>query len=328
MSLNLEKIYNKSLNNEFLSREECLEIINYPEDRLEELMDVVFSIRKLHKGKKVSIQLLTNAKSGDCSQDCKYCAQSCLSNANIDKYQFIEYEKMLATGKVCSTKKAQHHCIGVSGITFTDDQVEIFCKNIKKLKDETNTHICCSIGFLTKEQAIKLKESGVNRINHNLNTGRNFYKNICTTHTYEQRIDNIKMLKEIGFEMCCGGIIGLGESDGDIIDMLFDIKTIEPESVPINFLLPLKGTPFENNNIKKLTPEYCIKILGLTRLLNPMVDVRCAAGREVYIKNKQKLMFYAVNSIFASGYLTASGQFVDDAIKMIQDAGFEYEGYE
>jgi biotin synthase len=326
MTLDLEVIQRKSLSEEFLSREECLGVINYPDERLTELMEVVLFIRELYKGKKVSVQILTNAKSGECNQDCKYCAQSCLSEANIDKYQFIEYEKMLTTGKVCADKKAQHHCVGLSGIRFTDEQIDNLCENIRKLKEDTNTHICCSIGFLTMEQAVKLKGAGVNRINHNLNTGKNFYKNICTTHSYEQRINNIKMLRKIGFELCCGGIVGLGESDDDIIDMLFDIKAIAPESVPINFLLPIKGTPFEGNNIEKLTTEYCIKVLALARLLNPKADVRCAAGREIYLKDKHDLMFCAVNSIFASGYLTAPGQAVDEAIKTIQDAGFEYDG--
>jgi biotin synthase len=324
--LDLEAIRNKSLGGESLSREECLGVINYPDERLAELMKAVLFVRELYKGRKVSAQILTNAKSGGCDQDCKYCAQSCLSKANIDKYQFIEYEKMLTTGRVCAAKKAQHHCIGLSGVYFTDEQIDNLCENIRKLKNDTGTRICCSIGFLTREQAVKLKTAGVNRINHNLNTGKNFYKNICATHSYEQRINNIKMLKEVGFELCCGGIIGLGESNDDIIDMLFEIRTIAPESVPINFLLPIKGTPFEGNNIEKLTTEYCLKTLALARLLNPKADVRCAAGREAYIKDKHDLMFCAVNSIFASGYLTAPGQAVDETIKMIRDAGFEYEG--
>ena len=133
------------------------------------------------------------------------------------------------------------------------------------------------------------------------------------------------MLQKIGFEMCCGGIIGLGESDQDIIDMLFDIKQINPKSVPINFLIPISGTPLEKQNLEKLTPEYCIKILCLARLLNPQVDLRCAAGREIHIKDKQNIMFKAVNSIFASGYLTANGQNIDDTIKLIEDSGFKCE---
>lgn len=268
---------------------------------------------------------MSNAKSGNCSQDCKYCAQSCVSKANIEKYNLIDFDKLMLNGKIGKNKNVTRHCIGLSGIKFNDKQIDDFCEYIKKLKAEINTDICCSIGFLTREQAVKLKEAGVNRINHNLNTGKNNYKNICSTHTYEERINNIKMFQDVGFEMCCGGIIGVGETEDDIVDMLLDIKKINPKSVPINFLIPIKGTPLEKQNLEKLTPEYCIKVLCLARLLNPQADIRCAAGREIYIKDKQNIMFKVVNSIFASGYLTADGQSIDDTIKLIKDSGFEYK---
>jgi biotin synthase len=324
-NLNLENIYNKSLENKCLSREECLDILNCPDEQLKELLEITLKIRERYYGRKVFVQLLTNAKSGNCSQNCSYCAQSCLSGADIKKYQLVEYEQMLNNGKICLDRKVNRHCIGFSGISFSDEEIDEFCSHLGRLKVETGTKICCSIGFLTEKQALKLKDAGVNRINHNLNTGKNFYKNICTTHSYEQRIANIEMLKKIGFEMCCGGIMGLGESDKDIVDMLIDIRKISPESIPINFLLPIKGTPLEFQDVSKLTTEYCLKVLSLTRLLNPKASVRCAAGREVYLKDKQNLMFYAVNSIFASGYLTAAGQSIDDTVKLIEDSGFEYE---
>ncbi len=323
--MNLNEIKNKSLNNEFLNRDECKYILNFPDKDFYELIDTVYEIRKKYKGNLVEVQILSNAKSGNCNQDCKYCAQSCVSKANIEKYNLIDFDKLLLNGNIGKNKQVARHCIGLSGIKFNDKQIDNFCEYIKKLKAEIKTDICCSIGFLTREQAIKLKEAGVNRINHNLNTGKNNYKNICSTHTYEERINNIKMFQEVGFEMCCGGIIGLSENEDDIIDMLLDIKKINPKSVPINFLIPIKGTPLEKQNLEKLTPEYCIKVLCLTRLLNPQADVRCAAGREIYIKDKQNVMFKVVNSIFASGYLTTNGQNIDDTIKLIKDSGFEYK---
>ena len=190
---------------------------------------------------------------------------------------------------------------------------------------KNDTQICCSIGFLTEKQARMLKEAGLNRINHNLNSSRSFYPNICTTHTYDQRIKNIHMLKNIGFEMCCGGIIGMGESKSDVVDMLMDIREINPESVPINFLLPIKGTRLADRDISGLTPQYCLKVLCLARLLVPKSDIRCAAGREVYFKGIEPTLFKVVDSIFASGYLTADGQGIDDTIKMIENAGFTGE---
>jgi Biotin synthase and related enzymes len=311
-------------NYERLSKQEALAILNLPDEKLPKLLDIVYTIRKKYKGNMVSIQLLTNARSGNCLQNCVYCAQSYKSSTDIDKYNFVSQDKLLQDSHTVNEKNLARHCIGFSGISYTDDEINRFADKINSIKKETKTDICCSIGFLTPEQARKLKEVGVNRINHNLNTSRNFYSNICTTHTYEERLDNINMLQDIGFEICCGGIIGLGERKEDIVDMLFDIQKIQPQAVPINFLIPIKGTALENADTSYLSPEYCLKVLSLARFLTPKADIRCAAGREIYLKGKEKLMFCAVDSIFASGYLTTKGQSIDDTIKMITDAGFQY----
>ncbi len=307
-----------------LSKEEALSILNLPDVDLPELIDIVFAVRKNHKGILVGIQLLTNARSGDCSQNCAYCAQSHNSKSGIEKYKLISYDKLLTDNYIVREKRLSRHCIGFSGIRFTDSEINEFANHVRELKNETNTQICCSIGFLTPGQAKKMKEAGVNRINHNLNTSRNYYPNICTTHTYQERIDNIKMLQGMGFEICCGGIIGLGEEKTDVVDMLFEIREINPQSVPINFLIPIKGTTLGNMDASLLSAEYCLKVLCLARLLTPKSDIRCAAGREVYLKGKEKEMFCAVDSIFASGYLTADGQSIEDTIKIITEAGFQY----
>lgn len=307
-----------------LTKEEALSILSMPEDNLTKLLEATYSVRKKYKGNVVNIHLLTNAKSGNCSQNCAYCAQSGQAKTDIDTYELITYDKLLKDGYLVREKKLARHCIGLSGIRFSDVEILAFAEEIKKLKKETNTPICCSIGFLTRGQAGILKDAGVDRINHNLNTGRNHYPNICTTHTYEQRLDNLSMLKEMGFELCCGGIVGLGEKPEDVVDMLFEIQAINPKAVPINFLIPIKGTALEQESTDVLTPGYCLKVLCLARLLNPESEIRCAAGRELYLKGYEKWMFYAADSVFASGYLTANGESIDSTIKTILDAGFEY----
>jgi len=307
------------------SREKALSILELKDNELPELLDIVYSIRKKYKGNKVNVQLLTNFRSGNCSQNCAYCAQSSNSKADIEKYKSVLFEKLLKNGYIIREKNLARHCIGLSGIRFSDAEIDDFAVKIRKLKNETQTAICCSIGLLTPEQAKKLKDAGIERINHNLNTSEKFYPNICTTHTYKERIDNIKMLQGIGFEICCGGIIGLGEDKNDVVDMLFSIKEINPQAVPINFLIPIKGTPLEKSDTSHLTAEYCLKILCLARLLLPKSDIRCAAGREVYLKDREKEMFCAVDSIFASGYLTTDGESIEETIKIIKDAGFEYD---
>ena len=207
---------------------------------------------------------------------------------------------------------------------FTDAEIEELAKRIRKMKED-GTHLCCSIGFLTEKQALILKEAGLDRINHNLNSSRDYYHNICSTHTYEQRVENIKMLQGLGFEICSGGIIGMGESKEDVVDMLLELREIKPEALPINFLLPIPGTPLEHADMSKLTTAYCMKVLCLARLLVPQADIRCAAGREVYFKGEEKNLLRVVDSIFASGYLTADGQGIKDTIQLIEDAGFTYE---
>ena len=307
-----------------LSRDEAIAILDTPDEELEALIDRASSLRYKYKGNRVSIHILTNARSGNCSQDCAYCAQSCRSTADIDKYKWVDEDKLYQDNDFVNDYHLSRHCIGLSGMKFTDKEIEELARRIRKMK-EHGTHLCCSIGFLTEHQAKVLKEAGLDRINHNLNSSRSFYPEICTTHTYDQRVNNIKMLQSLGFEICSGGIVGMGESKEDIVDMLMDLREINPESVPINFLLPIPGTKLADRDISELTPDYCMKVLCLARLMIPKSDIRCAAGREVYFKGLEPELFKVVDSIFASGYLTAGGQGIDDTMKMIKDAGFDGE---
>ena len=307
-----------------MTREDALKILNTPDEEMDQLIAEAEKLRRKYKGDNVGIHILTNARSGNCSQDCAYCAQSCRSNADIDKYRWVSDEKLFKDNDFVNKNHLARHCIGLSGMKFTDDEILELAERIKTMK-ATGTHLCCSIGFLTEKQAKILKDAGLDRINHNLNTSRPSYSHICSTHTFDQRVKNIKMLQSIGFEICSGGIIGMGESKEDIVDMLLELKEINPEAIPINFLLPIKGTPFENVDTSILTPNYCLKVLCLARLLVPQADIRCAAGREIYFKGDEKRLLSVVNSIFASGYLTEDGQGIKDTIKAITDAGFTYE---
>lgn len=306
------------------SREEAIEILNTPDENLDELIARAEKLRRKYKGNHVSIHILTNARSGNCSQDCAYCAQSCRSKADIDKYKWVADEKLYADNDFVNEHHLSRHCIGLSGMKFTDAEIEELAEKIRKMKEQ-GTHLCCSIGFLTEKQALMLKEAGLDRINHNLNSSRAYYHNICSTHTFEQRVANIKMLQGLGFEICSGGIIGMGESKEDVVDMLLELREIRPEALPINFLLPIPGTPLEHADMSALTTAYCMKVLCLARLLVPQSDIRCAAGREIYFKGEEKNLLRVVDSIFASGYLTAGGQGIKDTIQAIEDAGFTYE---
>ena len=307
-----------------LSREDALTILNTPDESLEELVSFAETFRRKYKGNHVSIHILTNARSGNCSQDCAYCAQSCRSKADIDKYKWVADEKLYEDNDFVNEHHLSRHCIGLSGMKFTDAEIEVLAEKIRKMK-ANGTHLCCSIGFLTEHQAKVLKDAGLDRINHNLNSSRNYYPNICSTHTFDQRVANIRMLQGLGYEICSGGIIGMGESREDVVDMLMELREIQPEALPINFLLPIPGTPLEHADMSVLSTAYCMKVLCLARLLVPKADIRCAAGREVYFKGEENMLLRVVDSIFASGYLTAGGQGIRDTIQAIEAAGFTYE---
>lgn len=307
-----------------LSREDALAILNTPDESLEELVSFAETFRRKYKGNHVSIHILTNARSGNCSQDCAYCAQSCRSKADIDKYKWVADEKLYEDNDFVNEHHLSRHCIGLSGMKFTDAEIEVLAEKIRKMKAD-GTHLCCSIGFLTEHQAKVLKDAGLDRINHNLNSSRNYYPNICSTHSFDQRVANIRMLQGLGYEICSGGIIGMGESREDVVDMLMELREIQPEALPINFLLPIPGTPLEHADMSVLSTAYCMKVLCLARLLVPKADIRCAAGREVYFKGEENMLLRVVDSIFASGYLTAGGQGIRDTIQAIEAAGFTYE---
>lgn len=307
-----------------ISRAEAVGILNTPDDQLEELIGRAEALRRKYKGNHVSVHILTNVRSGNCSQDCAYCAQSCRSEAAIDKYKWVDEQKLYQDNDFVKENHLAMHCIGLSGMQFTDAEIEELARRIRTMKQD-GTHICCSIGFLTEKQARLLKDAGLDRINHNLNTSRAYYSHICSTHTFEQRVANIRMLQGLGFEICSGGIIGMGESKEDVADMLLELREIRPQALPVNFLLPIPGTPLGNAKNPKLTTEYCMKVLCLARLLVPQTDIRCSAGREVYFRGQEKMLLRVVDSIFASGYLTEDGQSLNETIKAITDAGYTYE---
>jgi len=174
---------------------------------------------------------------------------------------------------------------------------------------------------LTPEQAERLKACGVDRVNHNLNTGGEFYGEICSTHTYQDRVETLRSVRNAGMELCSGGIIGMGEKPQDIVDMAFDLRELQVESIPVNFLNPIEGTPLEGRN--ELTPAYCLKVLAMMRLVNPASELRIAGGRELQLRSLQALGLYAANSIFVGDYLTTKGQLPEQDYAMIRDLGFE-----
>jgi biotin synthase len=307
-----------------LTREQALFALRVEDHEFPALFQAAWQLRYRFHGKRVTVQVLSNAKSGLCTEDCHYCSQSRISRAEIARYPIKSSETLIAEARAARQLSAQRFCMALSGRTLTDAEVSVLCQTIRAIKAESDLPICCSLGFLTLEQARRLRAAGLDRVNHNLNTSEGYYPSICQTHTFADRLHNLHICREAGLEICSGGIVGQGESDEDIVDMLIALQELGPESLPINFLMPIDGTPFASVN-HGLTPMRCLKVLAVARLLHPAVDLRVAGGREYHLRSLQPMALFLANSIFVDGYLTADGQSRDEAFRMISDLGFEVE---
>ena len=326
MELDWTGIVKRSLNDEALTREECQAILDLPDENVPEALQAAYEVRKTHFGRKVKVCVLQNAQSGFCPEDCNYCSQSSVSSADIDKYGLMDKEQLLEGARRATAAGAKRYCMVTSGRGPEDEAIEHFCEVTRAIKRELPLEICVCLGLLSEAQARKLKEAGVGWVNHNLNTSERYYPEICTTHTYQERLATVRNIRKAGLLTCSGGIVGMGEEDSDILDMAFACREQEMDSIPINFLHPIKGTPMEAYRF--LTPMKCLKILCVFRFLNPKSEVRAAGGREVNLRSLQAMVLYPANSIFVEGYLTTGGQSAEEARRMIEDMGFEMESYE
>jgi len=319
-----KKMTDLSLSGKILSRDLCRQVLNCPDSEILSLLAAAYAVRRYYFKNRVHMQLLTNAKSGLCQEDCHYCSQSRISQAQIERYPLLSKDQLLKEALKAKELKAKRYCMALSGREPADNEIDALCDIIRAIKAKAQIPVCCSIGFLSKQKAERLKMAGLDRVNHNLNTSKRFHPQICTSHSYQDRLANILRCREAGLEVCSGGIVGQGETDEDIIDLLSALRDIRAESIPINFLVPIRGTPFENR-AGDLTPRRCLKILCLARFLNPDREIRVAGGREYHLRSLQPLSLYAANSIFVAGYLTTSGQSSEDALNMIADLGFDKE---
>ncbi len=313
----------KALRDDMLTREECRFVLQTPDEELLSLLQAAFRVRERYFGKTVRLQMLLNAKSGACQEDCHYCSQSSISTAAIERYGLLPRERMVEGAKRAAAGKAQRYCIVISGRSPLDREIAEIADAVKAIKQEIPIQICCSLGLLNEEQARILKAAGVDRINHNLNTSEAFHPSICTTHTFQDRLATIRHARSAGLEICSGGIVGMGERDDDIVDLALALRDVKPDSIPLNTLHPVPGTPLEH--CKNLTPQRCLKVLCLFRFLHPRTEIRIAGGREFNLRSLQPLALYPADSMFVDGYLTTPGQPAPEVWQMIADLGFEIE---
>lgn len=321
---NFSALAQQSLAGTALSRTEALAVLQSEDGHLPELLQAALTVREQFFGRKVKICLLQNARSGLCPEDCHYCSQSAISTAEINKYRLLSTDQLLAGARKAVEAGARRYCMVTSGRGPSDRDIAQLGESVRTIKREfPDLEICLSLGLMNEPQARQLKEAGVGWINHNLNTSRRFYPEICSTHTYDDRVETVQNVKRAGLSTCSGGIIGMGENDEDILDLAYATRELEIDSIPVNFLYPIAGTPLEERRDVMLTKG--LKTLCLMRFLNPRSEIRMAAGRELYLGTWGGLALYPANSIFVEGYLTTPGQQAHAARQLVEDAGFEVQ---
>lgn len=299
-------------------------ILNWPDERMGELLAATLRVREASFGRRVKICVLRNAQSGICPEDCHYCSQSRISRADIPVYRMQSVEELLAGARAAVASGARRYCMVGSMRGPTERDIEHLAQACEQIRAAYPTlELCLSMGLLSREQAQTLKDAGAGWINHNLNTSRRYYPEICTTHTWDDRVRTIENVRAAGLAVCSGGIIGMGERDEDIVELAYATRRLRADSVPVNFLHPIAGTPL--GNAPRLTPERCLKAACLFRLLNPRSEVRAAGGRELNLGPRQGEIFNAVNSVFVNGYLTTAGWDYKRTCELIERAGFEVE---
>jgi biotin synthase len=313
----------KALNGELLTVEEGLAILEADNEELLPLLQAAFTVRKHYFGKKVKLNMIINAKSGLCPEDCGYCSQSIVSTAPVQKYTLLDKDTLVAGAREAMARKAGTYCIVAAGKGPTEKELNQVVDAVKEIRDTMPLKICACLGLLKDGQAERLAEAGVHRYNHNLNTSKANYPSITTTHTYDQRVETVEKVKVHGMSPCSGVIIGMGETNQEIIEMAYALRELDADSIPINFLNAIPGTPLEKAG---RTPAIkALKVLALFRFICPAKEIRVAGGREVNLRSLQPLSLYAANSLFVGDYLTTAGQDISADHQIIEDMGFEIE---
>jgi len=302
---------------------EALEILRSDDGGLLGLLHAAFRIRRAYFGVRVKLNMLVNAKSGLCPEDCGYCSQSRVSSAPIAKYRMLSAEVLVAGAHEAWARRAATYCIVASGRGPSARDLDEVTSAVRQIKSELPMKVCACLGLLTDDDAARLKEAGVDRYNHNLNTSSGHHANIVSTHTYEDRVRTLGAVKAAGISPCSGFIAGMGESDEQIVDVARALAALDVDSIPVNFLTPIPGTPLEN--LDHLDPRRCLRILSLLRFMCPSKEIRVAGGREVHLRSLQPLAMYPANAIFIGDYLTTTGQAAEEDYRMIEDLGFEIE---
>jgi len=303
-----------------LTKQEALDVARLPLDQLPELIALAHNVRLAWRGPEVELESLINAKSGACAEDCAFCSQSAHFSTDVDAYPFLNDDEMLKAARETREAGATQFCIVVAVRGPDERLLDRVLQATELIQQETGLEIACSLGMLDAGQAERLAAAGVKRYNHNLEAPRSRFPEVCTTHTWEERVDTCKLAKEAGMELCCGGILGMGETLEERVDFAFELRELDPCEVPINFLDPRPGTPLSGHEM--LSPREALQGIALFRLILPGAWLRLAGGRERVLGELQAMGMYAgANALIVGNYLTTTGRVADEDRTMLDALG-------
>jgi biotin synthase len=321
-------VVERALDDQPPARDEALALLRLPDAETLPLVDAAWRVRRAVFGNRVKINVLLNAKSGFCPEDCGYCSQSRRATSTIARYPMMEVDAIVAHARKAHDAGADRFCIvtAMRGPSWHD--IERVAEATRRIKAELPLEVCACMGLLDDSaKAHALKAAGVDAYNHNLNTSAARYGAITTTHTYADRLRTVEIVKQAGLSVCSGVIIGMGEEDEEIVELAYALREVGADSIPVNFLIPIAGTPLgDGRTTRALTPWRCLRVLAVFRLINPRAELRASAGREVHVRSLQPLAMLIANSLFLGDYLTEKGQAADADWQMLADLGLEPHG--
>ncbi|MCR1782576.1 biotin synthase BioB [Nocardioides carbamazepini] len=327
MSVQFDQLATRILEGGAATEADALAVLRTTDADLMSVVAAAGRLRRAYFANTVKVNYLVNLKSGLCPENCNYCSQALGSDAPILKYSWLSKDETLQQAGAGLRGGATRVCMVSSGRGPSNRDVEKVAEMTEALKDEyPEVEVCACLGLLKDGQAERLKEAGVDAYNHNINTAESHHDTIVQTHTYDDRVDTIGKAKSAGLSPCSGLIAGLGETDEQLVEALFALKALESDSIPVNFLMPFDGTPFEDT--WELSPTRCLKILAMARFVCPDKELRIAGGREMHLRSLQALALQVANSIFLGDYLTSEGQEAKADVEMIRDNGFVILGAE
>ena len=322
MRKEIQKIGDKVLEGGSVNMKEIYPLLETKGPDIIELAAVANRVREEFNGNEIDLCSLLNAKSGRCPEDCGFCAQSAHYKTEALVYPMMDTNRIVEEAEKAQRKGTGRFCLITSGRELNDEEFETILRALDRIRRETTLDLDCSLGTLSEERAEALKKVGVTRYNHNLETAESHFPQICSTHSFRDRVKTIEVLKEQGFSICCGGIIGLGESPPQRLELAFSLRQLGIDCIPFNILNPRPGTPLEHS--ESIPPMEIIKTISLFRLILPKGTIKIAGGREANLRDLQSLALLAgANGLIVGNYLTTPGRNAEDDFRMIKDLGFK-----